>query len=207
MIGVVVAVALGAGSSGTNTPPPTSVPSSSTSASTTTAAAQTPTSVRIFSPVNASGGLAVSVTGRANGSCFTGSIVIVRPDAWRCSVGNNLYDPCFEVNQAQVLCPSSGPWTNTGKLVNVPSGLSDASGGKNQGTSGQPWAIELADGSRCLPISGASNVVAGQRLSFDCTGNLGLYGNIKRSSTTWMIYTGSPHSAQLALRPIGIVWY
>jgi hypothetical protein len=202
--GIGIAIALGSANSSSTTTPPTTA--AKTSSGTTTTAAQTPTSVRIYSPVNASGGLAATVTQRGNGSCFTNSIAIVRPDAWRCSVGNDLYDPCFEVNQTQVLCPIDGPWTNNGLLISVHS-LPNASSVKSQGTSGLPWAIELADGAKCLPLTGATNVIASQRLGYDCTRGVGLYGSVQRSSSVWMMYTGTPHSVQLTLQPIGIAWY
>jgi hypothetical protein len=105
-----------------------------------------------------------------------------------------------------VLCPTPGPWTNAGILVTVPS-LPSTAGIKDQGTTGLPWAIELADGSKCVGISGASNLIAGQRLAFACSGGVGLYGEVHRSSSTWMIYTGTQHSAQLTLQPIAIAWF
>jgi hypothetical protein len=42
---------------------------------------------------------------------FTGSKVIERADAYRCFSGNFVYDPCFSINDTQVLCPTDGPWS------------------------------------------------------------------------------------------------
>jgi len=209
LIGVAVAVAAGGSGPGpttpTSTPTSASVPAS-TSSSTPTTPAPKPTAAQIFVPVNADGGLAVAVTQHVSGSCFSTSNVILRSDAFRCMAGNDIYDPCFTVNQTQVLCPTEGPWANRGVLVNVP-GLPSTGGIKNQGTTGQPWAIQLADGSQCLPISGASNVIANQRLNFECTGGVGLYGNVQRSGSVWMIYVSAPQSGQIALRPIATAWF
>ena len=156
------AIALGASGSGpattsTTTSLSTSTQSStSTSTSTTSAATITaqPTSTQIYSPANASGGLAVSARSKP-GSCFTTSNVTTRTDAYRCMSGNDIYDPCFFVNQTQVLCPSSGPWTNRGLLLNVGT-LPSPPGTADQGTKGQPWAIQLGRGTNCLEISGAT---------------------------------------------------
>jgi hypothetical protein len=209
VIGVAVAVAAG-GSGLTSTTSTTSIASSLSATSTASTNAFTPapkpTSAQIFSAVNPNGGLAVLVTGHRSGSCFGSSIAIQRSDAFRCSVGNDIEDPCFMVNQTQVLCPDGGPWTNQGILVNVRS-LPTAAGVKDQGTNGQPWAIQLADGPQCLPITGASNVIANQRLNFECTGGVGLYGNVQRSGSAWMIYVSPPHSGQIALRPIATAWF
>jgi serine/threonine protein kinase len=212
VIGVAVAVAAGgSGPTPTTSTTSTTIPSSSSTATSTTSTsaftpALKPTSAQIFSAVNPDGGLAVSVNGHKSGSCLGSSIAIQRTDAFRCAVGNDIEDPCFMVNQTQVLCPDGGPWTNQGILVNVPS-LPSPAGVKDQGTSGQPWAIQLADGSQCLAITGASNVIANQRLNFQCTGGVGLYGNVQRSAATWMIYVSPPHSGQIALRPVATAWF
>lgn len=224
LLGVGVAVAFAAGAFKTNTTTTTetlaastttgalgnsastSGSSSASSTASTPAPAPAPTAVRIFNPVNANGGLAVTATQRTSGSCFTSSIVAARSDAWRCNAGNNLLDPCFTVDQQHVFCPSPGPWANSGTLVSVPS-LPTGQANKDTGTSGQPWAIQLKDGSQCTEISGATNVIDGQRLGYGCSNQLGLYGNVQRSGTVWMIYTGQPHSAQLTQQPIAIAWY
>jgi hypothetical protein len=164
------------------------------------------TSAVIYSPQNANGDLSVKVTQTTSGTCFTNSIVIERTDAFRCTVGNSLLDPCFSTSPTQVACPTGGPWTNMAIVVNVPS-LPSTSGINNQGTSGEPWAIELADGAKCEGISGATNEIANQRLAYDCSNGAGLYGNVQRTGKTWMIYTGQPHSATLMLEPIATAWF
>ena len=207
-----VAIALGASGSGPSptttpitTPTTTTTPPTTSSTTSTTSTAQ-PTATQIYSPANASGGLAVSAPRSANGSCFGTSNVTTRTDAYRCMAGNEIYDPCFFVNQTQVLCPNDGPWTNRGLLLNV-STLPSAPSSQGQGTGGQPWAVQLAGGTNCLSISGATNLIAGQRLGYQCSGGVGLYGNVQRSGSAWMIYVGTPHSATLALRPIAIAWF
>src|SRR5262249_7140460 len=152
------------------------------------------TAKQIYSPANASGGLAVANPTSARGTCFTTSIVSPRSDAYRCMSGNSLVDPCFFVNSTQVLCPTNGPWSDTGLLLNVPSLPNNSGGSSPQGTGGQPWAIELADGTKCEEASGATNVIAGQRLGYFCKGGVGLYGSVNKSSPVWTIYVGTPHS-------------
>jgi hypothetical protein len=214
VIGVGVAIALGSSGSGlttttttttTTTPSTTSSTTTSTSTSTSTTVAAQPTATQIYSPANASGGLAVSARS-AGGSCFGSSNVTTRTDAYRCMSGNDIYDPCFFVNQTQVLCPNGGPWANRGLLLNVGT-LPSTPATQDQGTKGQPWAIQLGSGTNCLAISGATNLIAGQRLGYDCSGGVGLYGNVQRSGSAWMIYVGTPHSAALSLRPIAVAWF
>jgi serine/threonine protein kinase len=211
VIGVGVAIALGAsGSRPTTTTPTTPTTTSSTTSSTpSSTTSSTPTAQstakQIYSPANASGGLAVSARSE-NGSCFGSSNVTGRSDAYRCMSGNQIYDPCFLVNQTHVLCPNRGPWTNRGLLLSVGT-LPSTPGGQQQGTGGQPWAIQLAGGTNCQSISGATNLIAGQRLGYQCSGGVGLYGNVQRSGPAWMIFVGTPHSATLGLRPIAVAWF
>jgi hypothetical protein len=59
-----------------------------------------PTEVTIFRPPLPSTG------GEQEGNCWTNSIAVNRSDAWRCMLGNRIYDPCFEATgqTRQVIC-------------------------------------------------------------------------------------------------------
>ena len=194
-------------SSSTGTTPSTSTSSSSsTSTSTSTTPAPAPTQARIFSVVSPDGSL--TLTGpQAQGSCFAGSEAINRNDAWRCSVGNNLYDPCFEASSSSVVCPTDGPWGTSGVIVQVSGGLDSASADPGPVDKSLPWAIQMANGAHCEIATGASNEIAGQRLNYFCTGGLGLYGTVDRSGSVWTIYAAGRNATQITMQPIAIVWY
>ena len=191
--------------------PTASTPTTSTSATTAHTTPPTPTpaatQVEIFNVVGPSGGLAVHVTNTVSGSCFTGSSAIGRSDAWRCTVGNNLIDPCFATGAAQVLCPADGPW-GSGLLVNLPSNdLSNALPDKDQGMEQLPWAIELDNGWKCLALTGATTVIDGQRLGYGCSNGAGLYGKPHRSSSVWTINAAAAHANAISLLPIKQAWF
>jgi hypothetical protein len=210
VVGVGIAIVLAAsGGSGTATTTTTTTTTTPGSTTTSTSSANTlqATAKQIYSPANANGGLAVSNPRTARGSCFTTSNVTQRSDAYRCSSGNNIFDPCFSVNPTQVLCPTDGPWADSGLLLNVTGQLPSSTGGQDQGTKASPWAIQLADGTRCLAVSGATNEIAGQRLGYFCKGGDGLYGDVQRSAAVWTVFVGTPHSATLAMRPIAVAWF
>jgi predicted Ser/Thr protein kinase len=194
-VGVVLAVSSGGSSTTTGT----------AATGTSPLVTPQPTQAKIYSPTNANGDLAVTVTSRVTGTCFSTSNIVERPDAYRCSVGNTLYDPCFAVGATAALCPAGGPWSNSGILVRAapPSGPQNP----DQGTKGPPWAVELASGPRCLELSGAVQVVAGQPLRYGCGGGVGLYGDVRRSGPVWVIYEGTAHSATLELKPISVAWF
>jgi hypothetical protein len=202
-----VAIALGASGSGSPTTTTTTTTTTPTSSSTTTSATVQATATKIYSPANASGALAISNPKTAKGSCFTTSNVTTRSDAYRCMAANTIYDPCFFFNQTQVLCPIDGPWANSGLLLNAGSLPSGPSNQQDQGTGGQPWAVQLPSNVNCLEISGATNLIAGQRLAYTCTGGVGLYGKVQRSSAAWMIFVGTPHSTTLSMKPISVAWF
>src|SRR5439155_7105916 len=98
----------------------------------------------------------------ANGQCFAPSIADPRPDAFRCSAGNAILDPCFAPTLGGfdfVLCPLNGPWGRTAERLNL------AKPPKSQTqeldvTKDAPWAIQVG-GLRCTPLTGAGFGVAG----------------------------------------------
>jgi hypothetical protein len=147
----------------------------------------------------------VRVTSRRNGDCYTASYVDVRPDTWRCFVGNLILDPCFEKpdEYGVVLCVSS-PWERTGRIV-FPD-LSDSVGGGR----GHPWALKTKSGRRCTFVSGASNVVNGRRLNYFCGRPKRpcpcLFGLPKRTRPTWTIFAGGVSGENWHRVPLAVSW-
>src|SRR5262249_59755336 len=91
-----------------------------------------------------------------NGSCFTGSIVDPRPDAWRCFAKNNaqIFDPCFQNFEGgtRVGCLAS-PTDHGVVLINLTEPL-DPSAANRPGAPPGSWAVELAvDHPLCLALS------------------------------------------------------
>lgn len=114
------------------------------------------------------------------GHCWTDSIAISRPDAWRCMAENEIFDPCFELpGGGSVLCnpnPAKGDPGLDLKLTKplpkskVPpesrSGMLPHRGG---------WLVELVDGTTCNPVTGASGLIDGKVLTYYCDGGTGNY--------------------------------
>lgn len=131
----------------------------------------------------------------------------MRPEAWRCTVGNEIHDPCFEAAANTVVCPLDGPWTNTGLRIALTVPLPRDRANTLQQGMGQPWALQLADGSRCELLGGATGVVDGMRLNYACNSRLNLYGNPDRSARPWTIFAGAENATQLTTREVTIAWY
>ena len=70
------------------------------------AAARGHTIETVFHAFRADGTPSIHVQTRS-GYCYSGSLAIDRTDAWRCFVGNFIYDPCFSSSIApgEVVCP------------------------------------------------------------------------------------------------------
>lgn len=128
------------------------------------AAAEQPTKIVKFVP--AAAGAAAKA-----GNCWTSSMAVQRPDAWRCMAGNEIFDPCFTLPGGQaVVCnpdPAMGDPGFTLKLTErLPKPDMPAQPAGKPAAGG--WLVELEDGSLCRPITGAGGMVGDKALSYYC---------------------------------------
>ena len=151
-------------------------------------------------------GVVVPHVNVASGYCFTSSDVTPRDDAWRCLVGNSLYDPCFSSPFAFgiVVCPI--PWNDSGTEIRLTKPLPKAATHTAPSLTLEPWALETAAGAYCQLASGASNVVHGRRLNYFCGRNAkdGLWGFPDRKREPWTIFV-APLSAHKLSKRIALV--
>jgi len=142
----------------------------------------------------------------ASGSCFTSSDVTRRDDAWRCTVGNTLYDPCFSSQFAFgiVVCPI--PWQGSGTEIHLTKPLPKSGSHTVPSLSLQPWALETASGAFCTLSSGASSVVHGHRLNYFCGrgAKQGLWGFPSRKTQPWTISI-APLNAKVLKHRVALV--
>jgi hypothetical protein len=140
-------------------------------------AAPAQTEVRIFRP-----SLPSKAETRQSGRCWTESIAVNRPVAWRCMHENMIYDPCFEVagRSQQVVCGASPVAHKDGFLLPTqPLPVRPAAN-----ATPQPWLIELADGSVCEAATGTMAVIDGEPVRYPCT------VSSSRKSGTDKVYCG-----------------
>jgi hypothetical protein len=123
--------------------------------------ARTPTPVaqaKVFVPVSTSPGRTL------HGTCWTSSITVHSSAAYRCYAGNTILDPCFAATRsARVVTCYADPWSpGTSVLLTAalpkPAPLPVT----------HPWALELANGKRCVAATGVVNRVAGVPLLYHC---------------------------------------
>lgn len=123
-----------------------------------TEAGVTATEVIIFTPAD------IPADTQA-GSCFTNAIGLSREDAWRCTVGNQIFDPCFAVGDAPTLICGADPATGeTGFVLELTEPLPEP----ETGQPGRPWLIELADGQICGLLTGTVPGAADRIAPYGC---------------------------------------
>jgi hypothetical protein len=134
------------------------------------------------------------------GSCWTNSIAApFRGDAWRCTIGNSIEDPCFQIpGSASLLCganPANLAATSS-FVLQLTQALPQSQPVQGLQPNGQAWLVELQGGTRCTPFTGT--------LPFTATGDVASYGcapgplgtdvdifNINTSSSLWTADIGT----------------
>ena len=164
-----------------------------------------------------------SSTPLKNGSCWTNSIAApYRSDAWRCSVGNAISDPCFvRSGTKNLLCdinPAEGPYATSTFVLHLTSALPKASVPTST-PSNWAWAIQLADGTFCTPFTGtrpftASGTVGYYACSSPNPSENMIFGDLNASSSAWLADVGSlttstsslPSLQYSEILPVATVW-
>src|SRR5262249_28897282 len=130
------------------------------------------TRVKIYRPLDG-GDLVPTLhfTSKVSGTCLSGSAANSRSDAWRCSTGGRIVDPCFSDPNAHtwVACPSDGaPFTLGVIRLHIKRPLPIKRGNHGVAGEGNPWAIRLANGTVCTFHAGARFSFHGKPVNYDC---------------------------------------
>jgi hypothetical protein len=192
--------------------------------------AATATQIKIFAPWNSDGSLNTNLKVRSRDSfpppfsCQTGSIATKRPDAWRCGTD----DPCFAPpmalpgDQSVTLACATAPWAGNVQLLTLQTPL----GGTNDcgpgagcrpplDLSGNPWAIELANGVRCTVFTGTISSIGGVGMTYGCAnvdgspaGSAGTAtAGLDRGQPVWRAFYQSPGDYSLQQVGVLVAWY
>jgi hypothetical protein len=148
------------------------------------------------------------------GSCWTNSLAVWRPDAWRCFVGDSIYDPCFAVD-GDVICGASPVTTTISFALELTEPLPAPT--VPDDTSGHAWLVELPDGTVCELATGATGGVDGERINYWCPSpdpdqSVVILGDLQPGEV-WMaqrvVLSGSMPNLTVresALSPVRTVW-
>ena len=170
------------------------------------------TEIKLLTPFGVKGladGLQVSQ--RVSGKCFAASAASsTRPDAWRCSAGNAILDPCYQRimgDEKQLACPIEGPWSPKVLLLTLTEASLNEPRKEMPRDSALPWAIELANGKRCSLFTGATAPVAGMRINYGCPGGFQVVGDIDRSGRVWHVFFQAENASALEQVDVAVAWY
>ncbi len=172
--------------------------------------ALTATRLRVFIPFTTGGpSFGLAVTSRVRGSCFAPSAADpARPDAWRCEAGNAVHDPCFvNLKQTRLACAEE-PFSADAVMLTPTKDLPSDTAGQEPNFKATPWALELANGQRCTPLTGATAPVAGLRINYGCGTDAYVAGPVDRSRPVWRVFYGTP-TRSLSLQQVAVTtaWY
>ena len=171
--------------------------------SSSAALAATHTTATVYSAFSYHGVVVPHVQTVSSGSCWTNSAVTERDDAWRCFVGNYIYDPCFssEFAYGVVVCPT--PWNDAGIEIQLTKPLPKPFSHLAPSLRMQPWAIQTASGADCVLSSGAGpRPIHGRHLNYFCGANskVGLWGFPDRTAQPWTIFSAAQNATVLSHR-------
>ena len=123
----------------------------------------------------------------AKGSCWTHSLSTDRPDAWRCFQGNDIRDPCFAASGSAVVACAEGPFSKRVVLLRLSKPLTSDENPttKMLQPKRMPWGLRLTSGDTCVFVTGATDVVAGDRMNYACRKAGWIIGVPDRSTQIW----------------------
>jgi basic membrane protein A len=122
-------------------------------------------------------------TDTQSGSCFAGAIGLGRDDAYRCTVGNQIYDPCFVVDDIPTVVCGANPATGeTGFMLD----LTEPLPAPEPGNLAQPWLIELADGQVCGLMTGTVVGVDDRIAPYGCPDGSYLFQDFQQEGDVWL---------------------
>lgn len=110
------------------------------------------------------------------GECWSESVSTPRPGAWRCSVGNSIYDPCFTAAQSDTVVCAANPITyEEGFILKLTKPLPVAETTSSiflQVQASEGWLLKLSDGSFCTKYTGTFPVINGLLIKYACSDSL-----------------------------------
>ena len=182
------------------------------------------TDARYFLPYGP-GGLNpdLAVAADDSGVCAHGSLATPgRPDAWDClgAAADTIHDPCFADPMAapgglHELACAAAPWATDVVLLRLTEPLPRAKDGAPAAAGVEeadpdpwelPWALELANGERCTLLTGASVVLAGERLHYSCEGGGAVLGEPNRGQPVWAADYLADGAVATTLVDVTVAW-
>lgn len=153
----------------------------------------------------------IKITETRSASCSP-SFISNAPGALRCYTSDDetlVLDVCWpnDGEPAQAVCLGD-PWNNEGILANPISVEDDADAEKELDLApATPWALELANGSKCVLVPGATGIIAGMRLNYSCGGeDAWVVGDVDNRQKLWMALFSPKDSNEVSQVSVTRAW-
>lgn len=135
-------------------------------------------------------------------SCWQ-SIASLRSDAYRCSLNDEIIDPCFRNSIADYVdCPSS---PEEHRILTVAE--YEITSRTNENIESTPWFIKLEDGSVCRFITGATAAIGGGRVDYGCDNQHWLSLPVNMDEEVYTIKCYVKNTDRIELCGISEAWY
>jgi hypothetical protein len=159
--------------------------------------------VRPFAGARLASGWSVSRV--ASGHCWTTSLAVSRPDAFRCFRGRFILDPCFAspTQKAWVACVQQ-PWTHEALRLNLSAPLPAPQ--LRSHAARAPWAVQVGGGAACTADSGALGVVQGRVPRYSCSNGASLAVKIHQVAPRWWVWY-LPRGGSWQRRVVTRAWF
>jgi hypothetical protein len=190
----------------TTTPAATAGPTAGSPTAQPSTAQPSGTQVITYAPWAAPGTLASGISAAATqtGSCFSTSSATTASGAYRCIVGNSLYDPCFAdaaSGAGQVACPNP---QNPDSVVVIKLTGQLPIPATAAGSPVIPWLLVLANGQTCQTITGTGGTLGGKNEIYGCPAG-GVYGQPDTSTATWTVFYAPSGAPASAMTQVGVI--
>jgi hypothetical protein len=175
-------------------------------------AAAAATRVVVMAGFTVGGVPTMRISRTVRGSCFSTSAAALRDDAYRCTSGNELFDPCLappaSVRAGHVVVCPTDPFGNTGIEIRLtrPLPRNDEPAPSERGI---PFAVRLTNGCEAMLDTGATAVIGRERANYYCARtHQALWGTPSRRGRVWTIWSAPPNAKRLSRRvPIAEAWF
>lgn len=124
------------------------------------------------------------------GDCFASSIAAPRKDAWRCTVGEQIYDPCFTAAHLDTVVCGADPLSGIAGFALLLKRPLPAPTQLTQAPPAWGWLLQLSDGTICAPFTGTRAQINGKTTTYGCksasnNNNVVILGDLNSSKTLW----------------------
>lgn len=152
---------------------------------------------------------------KETGHCWTWSIATPsNSKAWRCMSGNYIHDPCFEVNNKQVVCEPDPENKESGTTLNMTEDLPTREP-RPRPEETHNWRYKLSNNLICEALTGTAGTIGGldgDLYYYVCDKNIVMVGHldevVNKTTPLWqatVVYLGDQHEGEIKRESLSVL--